>query len=49
MYFPYKAVLETLLLEAYSWDTRRRACWQKILNSACTTGRSSPTGLMPTA
>lgn len=46
---PYKAVLKTLLLEAYSWNTPRRACWRKILNSVCTTGRSSPTGLMPTA
>lgn len=36
---PYKAVLKTLLLEAYSWNTRTHVCWRKISNSVCTTAR----------
>lgn len=36
---PYKAVLKTLLLEAYSGNTQTHACWRKISNSVCTTAR----------
>lgn len=36
---PYKAVLKTLLLEAYSWNTRTHDCWRKISNSVCTMAR----------
>lgn len=36
---PYKAVLKTLLLEAYSWNTRTHVCWRKISNSVCTMAR----------
>lgn len=36
---PYKAVLKTLLLEAYSSNTRTHVCWRKISNSVCTTAR----------
>lgn len=36
---PYKAVLKTLLLEAYSPNTRTHVCWRKISNSVCTTAR----------
>lgn len=36
---PYKAVLKTLLLEAYSGNTRPHVCWRKISNSVCTTAR----------
>ncbi|MFP1557846.1 hypothetical protein ACLB1T_12480 [Escherichia coli] len=36
---PYKAVLKTLLLEAYPGNTRTHVCWRKISNSVCTTAR----------
>ncbi|MGQ7789133.1 class I adenylate cyclase [Shigella flexneri] len=36
---PYKAVLKTLLLEAYSWEYPTHVCWRKISNSVCTTAR----------
>ncbi|XPE60849.1 class I adenylate cyclase [Shigella flexneri] len=36
---PYKAVIKTLLLEAYSWEYRTHVCWRKISSSVCTTAR----------
>lgn len=46
---PYKAVLKTLLLEAYSGSIPTTVCWRKISSSACMMVKSYRLALTLTA
>ncbi len=46
---PYKAVLKTLLLEAYSWNTRTHVCWRKDIKQRLHDGEIVSFGSIDTA